>query len=347
MRHLINAAPSPRCFPGTELSHRDGRRKLRRISSGLGLLLFLCGMATIATPLLFARILTWSGYQRSALYAATGYMDPSLYYLLAGSSFILCFLIPGLLYLAVTRTPMGQVLPSDKVRPDRWIALLFLGFGLALLSNLPANWFTDLFGNFLPSGNPKPTAYVPAVHEIATVPSMILSFVRTAVLPAFFEEFFFRGIFLGRLRPYGDGFAVCTSALLFGLFHGNLHQIPFAFLVGLAIGYIVVRTNNIWLGVAIHFCNNAFSAVQDLLRPYLSSADYDFFYRLTFYGILVMGALAAMYLLWRWREFFLPRVRWFSSPLPLSSRVFAWISAPGILLAIAYCAAETLFDTLL
>lgn len=346
MRHLAINPPAPRCFAGAELSRRDGRRQLRRISSGLGLLLFLCGMATIATPMLFARILTWSGYQPSALYAATGYMEPSLYYLLAGSSFILCFLIPGLLYLAVTRTPMGQVLPSAKVRPDRWIALLFLGFGLALLSNLPANWFTDLLGNFFPSGDPKPTAYTPAVYEITTVPSMILSFVRTAVLPAFFEEFFFRGIFMGRMRSYGDGFAVCTSALLFGLFHGNLHQIPFAILVGLAIGYIVVRTNNIWLGVAIHFCNNAFSAVQDLLRPHLSSAGYDLFYRLNFYGILFLGALAAMYLLWRWRQFFIPGTRWFTAPLPLLSRIFAWISAPGILLAIAYCVAETFLDTL-
>ena len=143
------------------------------------------------------------------------------------------------------------------------------------------------------------------------------------------------------------GFAVCTSALLFGLFHGNLHQIPFAILVGLALGYIVIRTNNIWIAVAVHFLNNLFAGIQDVLRPFLSSEGYDLFYHLTFYGILLMGALAALYLLWRWREFFLPRERHTPPPLPLLSRIAAWITAPGILLALAYCVAETSFDLLL
>lgn len=46
----------------------------------------------------------------------------------------------------------------------------------------------------------------------------------------------FRGYFLRLLRPYGTWFAVIVTAILFALMHGNILQIPFAFLVGLACG---------------------------------------------------------------------------------------------------------------
>ena len=54
------------------------------------------------------------------------------------------------------------------------------------------------------------------------------------------EELLFRGAVLRSFQPFGKRFAIVFSALLFGLFHGNLVQIPFAFLVGLVLGYVAV-----------------------------------------------------------------------------------------------------------
>ena len=45
------------------------------------------------------------------------------------------------------------------------------------------------------------------------------------------------------------------SALLFGVFHGNLVQIPFAFLVGLVLGYVAAEYSLGWC-ILLHWINN-------------------------------------------------------------------------------------------
>ena len=55
------------------------------------------------------------------------------------------------------------------------------------------------------------------------------------------------------------------SSLIFGIFHGNFVQFPFAFIVGLVLGWVVVYTNSMLPAVLIHFCNNAFSVICDTI----------------------------------------------------------------------------------
>ena len=98
----------------------------------------------------------------------------------------------------------------------------------------------------------------------------VISFLTTACAPALIEEFFFRGAILGSLRKFGDSFAIFTSAILFGLVHGNLIQIPFAFTVGLLLGFAVVKTGSIWTGVLIHFLNNFLAVLQEHGSLYLN-----------------------------------------------------------------------------
>lgn len=74
------------------------------------------------------------------------------------------------------------------------------------------------------------------------------------------EELLFRGLALRTLRPYGKRFAIFASALLFALYHGNLLQIPFAFLCGLILGYAAAEYSILW-AMAIHVANNLGLAV--------------------------------------------------------------------------------------
>lgn len=69
------------------------------------------------------------------------------------------------------------------------------------------------------------------------------------------EEVLFRGLLLRSLKPYGKGFAIFTTAFLFGIFHGNLVQTPFAFLVGLILGYVAVEYSIGW-AMVLHMINN-------------------------------------------------------------------------------------------
>lgn len=69
------------------------------------------------------------------------------------------------------------------------------------------------------------------------------------------EELLFRGLVLRRLEPYGKRFAIVMSAFAFGVFHGNLVQIPYTFLIGLVLGYTALEHNILW-AMVLHMINN-------------------------------------------------------------------------------------------
>lgn len=80
-------------------------------------------------------------------------------------------------------------------------------------------------------------------------------YLYTAVSAPITEELLFRGLFMRTMRPYGRKFAIFTSALMFGLFHGDWRQIPFAFAVGLILGYVAMEYHIIW-AMVLHMINN-------------------------------------------------------------------------------------------
>lgn len=80
-------------------------------------------------------------------------------------------------------------------------------------------------------------------------------FLYASVLAPISEELIFRGVILQSLRPYGKRFAVVCSAVLFGVFHGNLIQTPYAFLMGIVLGYVTVEYSIGW-AVVLHAFNN-------------------------------------------------------------------------------------------
>lgn len=88
-------------------------------------------------------------------------------------------------------------------------------------------------------------------------------FLYAAVLAPISEEILFRGLIQRRLMPYGKRFAILCSALTFGLFHGNLIQTPFAFAVGLVLGYVAAEYSIGW-AVVLHMMNNL--VLSDLLN---------------------------------------------------------------------------------
>jgi membrane protease YdiL (CAAX protease family) len=83
-------------------------------------------------------------------------------------------------------------------------------------------------------------------------------FLKVAVIAPIVEELIFRGLLLHGFRRNYNGFiAVLMSALLFSLFHLNPWQIPATFVLGLLVGWLMLRTNNILLAIIGHSINNA------------------------------------------------------------------------------------------
>lgn len=95
-----------------------------------------------------------------------------------------------------------------------------------------------------------------AVQVLAGMDSMVWKLIFPVLIGPMFEELFFRKALIDYLSPYGERFALIFSALSFGLFHGNLVQFLYAFLIGLVFAYIYLRTGQIRWTMLLHILVN-------------------------------------------------------------------------------------------
>jgi len=102
--------------------------------------------------------------------------------------------------------------------------------------------------------------------------SMATDLILICIAAPLFEELMFRRLLLDVLRPFGDTVAVIYSGIAFGLLHMNFQQFFYAAGLGLMLGYVMVRTNNIWYCIGLHAVFNSMSV---LFLPLLNNLDME------------------------------------------------------------------------
>ena len=80
-------------------------------------------------------------------------------------------------------------------------------------------------------------------------------FLYVGILAPVMEEILCRGLLLRMLRPFGKRLAILGTAFLFALLHGNVLQTPYAFVVGLVLGYVAMEYSISW-AILLHVINN-------------------------------------------------------------------------------------------
>lgn len=90
------------------------------------------------------------------------------------------------------------------------------------------------------------------------------------------EETVFRGAILRlllKLAPHRTHWLpIALSALIFALAHGNRAQLPYAFLMGLLLGWMYVRTDSLVPGIVLHWINNSIVFAMYNLIPNSANA---------------------------------------------------------------------------
>mgnify|MGYP000094321803 CR=1 FL=1 len=99
-----------------------------------------------------------------------------------------------------------------------------------------------------------------------------------AVIPAFLEEFVFRGIVMGiyerHMRPL---WAIILSGTAFGLLHMQFSLFYLYIGIGVILGWVVYRSRSVWVGVVFHFVYNSLAV---LLSYFQTRHPFLFDYRL-------------------------------------------------------------------
>ena len=94
---------------------------------------------------------------------------------------------------------------------------------------------------------------------------LVLFMFVLCVLPAFSEEMVFRGALTSFLTSCKTWATCMISGALFALMHMNLSQMLNAFLVGMLLTLMTLRSGSIFPAMLLHFVNNVTTVVSDLV----------------------------------------------------------------------------------
>ncbi len=202
-----------------------------------------------------------------------GFGETGAYLVKTAFSLVFLYFIPMIATAFLLKTNIPEMRRNIYKKPKYFGSALGMFpafYSLAILMNLLTMWITGFFksSDFNDNFN--------TVNELSApnIACGIVLFVQMVVIAPLFEEFWFRGLVMESLRPYGNGVAIFLSALLFGLTHANFAQFFYAALMGIFLGYIAVSTKSIVTTTVIHAIFNSLSASLLLLLTDESVGDF-------------------------------------------------------------------------
>lgn len=310
-------------------------RTIKKTASGLGFFVFAYLASMYASSIGFGIMFGAASFTS---------IDTVSVFLLEIFISVFSAFVPGLFYFLFSGRSMSNTIKTSYVRQKELWALVFIGMAVAMVANTASDMVQTNFSFFGLQNS------VSMSEDVSNPLEIVLYIISTAIVPAFAEEFAFRGILMGTLRKFGDSFAIITSAIIFGAMHGNIAQIPFAFILGLILAYVDCKTNSILPSIIIHFLNNFYAVMLDILQSTKIFSDRIF---MTIYFILIavfciLGLVSFFYLNKKNKNYF--RVsdesihkneNDLSNVLTFKEKMKAFMINPGILFILILFAIET------
>lgn len=102
---------------------------------------------------------------------------------------------------------------------------------------------------------------------------LVTMLIVLAFLPAVCEEIVFRGFIFAGFRRLGPWVGVIGTAVLFGVMHGSVYRFLPTFTLGVALGWIRLRTGSILPGIVVHAFNNALLLTVSRMKPELARSN--------------------------------------------------------------------------
>jgi len=200
------------------------------------------------------------------LVAITGEMGISLQIIISQWGIVF---IPIIFYFIITKSPIKETLLFRKLKPlNALFSFLLAGAIIPLLSliNVISQFFVE-------------NQISDAVLEIAEKP-LWFSLLLMAATPAFIEELAMRGIITSNYRSKPVLTTCLISGFFFGMFHMNVNQFLYAFVMGVIMCFVVHLTGSILSSMIMHFTINATSLILAkgslFLQEYLTKINPDY-----------------------------------------------------------------------
>ena len=146
--------------------------------------------------------------------------------------------------------------------PQKWVwSAVGLGVAAALVRMLIAFVLLEQF----PALEESAEALSEAFNFEENWQMIVAGLLATLIVP-FYEEIFFRGVVHnGLANRIGVWGAILISSIIFGLIHFFPIQIITAFLLGLVLGWLYEKSDNLWIPIICHVVNNGIAMFMSIL----------------------------------------------------------------------------------
>lgn len=310
-------------------------RTIKKTASGLGFFVFAYLASMYASSIGFGIMFGAASFTS---------IDTVSVFLLEIFISVFSSFIPGLFYFLFSGRSMSETINTSYVRQKELWALVFIGMAVAMVANTASDMVQTNFTFFGLQNS------VSMSEDVSNPLEIVLYIISTAIVPAFAEEFAFRGILMGTLRKFGDSFAIITSAIIFGTMHGNIAQIPFAFILGLVLAYVACKTNSILPSIIIHFLNNFYAVMLDILQStgVFNDRIFMMIYFFLIASFCILGLISFFYLIKKDKNYF--RIsdkaikqsdKQISNLLSLKEKMKAFFINPGVIFVLSVFIIET------
>ncbi len=291
--------------PTPEEQEKAFQKKVKRSYGNAALMLILQFLlATVVQSVITAIYTAWI----SVKIAAEGNLtDPEMiaeaakdavtpFFLLI--SIVISYLVANLLAFVIGRSMNKETVSCKlfgriRMKPLDCLLSVFAVLGLQMLSLIVQNLIMTITGV---SGIDETTAAVVSFSD--NILHNILLVLYTVIIAAVTEELLCRGVVMNALSPISPTFGLIASSMMFGVMHGNFNQMFNGFLLGLAIGYVGIKSRSILLPILLHMTANCHAMIMSFLEYKLGEA------MIAFEGVyiivmLIVGLAAAVWLFLR------------------------------------------------
>lgn len=169
------------------------------------------------------------------------------------------YILPLPIFLYLMNKLEKQEINSNKLTIKKFIVYIAISLTLMWIGNLIGLTITEILGNLIQSEITNP------IVETIDSSSIYTNLLLMVIMAPIFEEIIFRKLLIDRTIKYGKGVSILLSALIFGLFHGNLNQFFYAFLIGGFFAYVYIKTGKIIYTILLHLTVNFFGSIISVI----------------------------------------------------------------------------------
>ncbi|MBU3129425.1 CPBP family intramembrane metalloprotease [Clostridium tagluense] len=172
----------------------------------------------------------------------------------------------ALLYCRITKRKFTKVMVIKKISIKQVMLTMVVSIGTYIFAGGINSLSMKLFPVVIKDGM--------VISSLLNSSSLLVGLLVVVLVPAFFEEVFFRGIFLDAYEGINKKMKYFIITAIFATFHGNVMQIIYVLFLGFILLKVREYTGSLLGSMTLHAANNAISfIISKVAMSYMKLVD--------------------------------------------------------------------------